>query len=88
MHHSALRTVVIDGVVLGDAVVPEGYVVFLPAPADGEFRAGSVGEEEAQQSVAFGRFQFVDAVGETIVDEQALAPGNRMGSHSAYKPWA
>lgn len=81
MHHPPLRAVVVDGVVLGDAVVPEGHVVFLPAPADGEFRAGGVGEEKAQQGVAFGRFQFVDAVGETVVDEQALVPGNRVGTH-------
>ncbi len=81
MHHPALWTVVVDGVVLGDAVVPEGHVVFLPAPADGELRARGVGEEKAQQGIAFGSLQFVDAVGEAVVDEQTLAPGDGVGAY-------
>lgn len=40
-----------------------------------------MGEEELQQRIALGRLQFVDAGGEAIADEQALAPGDRMGAH-------
>ena len=44
MHHPPLRSVVIYRVMLGNAVIPERHVIFLPAPANGELRAGCVGE--------------------------------------------
>ncbi len=70
LHHPALWAVVVDGVVLGHAVVPERHVVLLPAPADGEFRAGGAGEQQFQNGFALGVRQLVDPCGEAFVDEQ------------------
>ena len=53
MHNAAIRAVVVHGVVLGHAVVPERDVVFLPAPANGVLGAGRVSKEQFQDRLAF-----------------------------------
>ena len=65
---------------LGDAVVPKRHIAGLPAPADGEFRAGVVLEQQGQQRVAFFLAEFVDAGGEAVVDEQRFLAGFRVGA--------
>lgn len=49
VHEPALAGVVVERVVIGTAVVPEGDVVGAPAPAAGELRSGGVGETEVWQ---------------------------------------
>ena len=78
MHHPPGRAVVVHCEVLGHAVVPEGHVVGLPAPADGEFRAGGVGEQQLEDGLAFAVRELIDPGRETFIDEQRFAPADRV----------
>ena len=49
VHHAAKAVIIVDRVVLGAAIVPEGERTDLPAKAAGEFRALLMGEQIIQQ---------------------------------------
>ena len=74
VHHSALRPVIVDRVMLSHAVVPHGHVVCLPTPAQGEFRSRAVGEQQFQNGLTLGSFQFIDPRGEPSLTNNALRP--------------
>ena len=73
MHQPALGQVVRNCVVLGDAVIPEGYIIDLPLPAQNEFRAPPVRIKKREQRLALARTEFVNAGGKALVDKQRLA---------------
>src|SRR3546814_20888236 len=55
VHHPPLRQVVVDRLMLGHAVVPEGHRVFRPAPAHVEFGLLNMGEQQDRKSVVEGK---------------------------------
>lgn len=79
MYDLLLWLVIVYCVVLCYVVVLECYVVFLLVLVYGEFRLCGMGEEEFQQCIVFGWFQFVDVGGKVIVDEQVFVFGDWMG---------
>src|SRR5476651_450182 len=81
VHHSPLWPVVIDRVMLGHAVVPEGHVVLLPAPADGELWPCRMSKQQLENGFAFSRLQLIDPGGKPIADKQRLAPTHRVRAH-------
>src|SRR5579863_6410964 len=81
MHDAPLRQVVRDRVMLGDAVVPERHIVYVPSPADRELGPRSMREQERQQRIALARTKLVNTGGKTIIDEQRFASRHRMRAH-------
>ena len=75
-----LRPVVPEGVVLGRAVVPEGDRIGAPSEAAVELRRPDVFEEELEQGPALGRLHTDDLPREARVDEEPLAPGDRVAA--------
>ena len=75
---AALRVVVPQGVVLGAAVVPERHRAGLPAEAALQFRRLHQAKEHLQHCVALVLFELQDAAREDAIDEQRLAPADRM----------
>src|SRR6202022_560650 len=61
MHDASLRKVVRDGVVLGDAVIPERDVIHAPAPAQGKFGPPRMREQQGQEGIALARVELMDA---------------------------
>src|SRR3954447_14971917 len=55
LHLSDAGPVVLDGVVLGAAVVPDGEAVGRPAPADLELRDGGLPDQVVEQLALTGR---------------------------------
>ena len=80
INHAALGSSS-DRIVLGYAVVPEHDIAHLPTPTNRKLRACRARIQEVEQYPAFGRTKLVDMSGEPAVDEQPLAPGDRMGAH-------
>jgi len=68
VHQPALALIVVDGLVPGAAVVPEGDGAVRPAEAAGVLRLGGVGVEELQERLALFLAPAVDADGEVRVD--------------------
>ncbi|MNU08521.1 hypothetical protein D3C72_2546030 [compost metagenome] len=66
---------------LRHAVIPNGDVIFLPAPAHLELRLGNVSKQEVQQRVTFLRCQINNSGRETFVDEQRLPAADRVGTY-------
>src|SRR3984893_15061720 len=81
MHDSLLAMVIVDGVVLDAAIVPERDRVRTPAESAGELRTRRVAIEVIEEGCAL-RFGHVrKANGECAVDKQRLAAGLRVGSN-------
>src|SRR5260364_377705 len=76
-HDAALISVVVDGDVLGRAVVPDRDVALLPAPAHGVLRRGDVGLEQVEQLLTVGLTDADKALDEIAEQQRALA-GLRM----------
>src|SRR3954466_9274926 len=55
LHLSDAGPVVLDGVVLGAAVVPDGEAVLRPAPADLELRNGRLTDQVVEELALAGR---------------------------------
>ncbi len=72
--------IVVDRIVLGRAIVPEGDRARLPDEAAGEFRPGQVLAEEVEQRLALRLGHVLEAGGVGDVDEERLAAGLRMGA--------
>src|SRR5690606_29917836 len=53
-HYAAKRTRVVQGKVLGRAIVPKGDGAWLPTEPARKFRAMAMGEQKLQQRPAFG----------------------------------
>src|SRR5260221_14295228 len=80
MHQATLSVIVIDGVVHGAAIVPEGERARPPSEAAGEFRPRRVGVEEIEDRRALLAGHAVEASGIDRVDEQCLAAGLGMNA--------
>jgi hypothetical protein len=70
MHDAAVRHVISDGIVLGDAVVPHCQRVELPAQADVVIECIHMVAELSHQTVALARYYAPDLIGEGLVGEQ------------------
>src|SRR6266581_8910478 len=81
MHYAPMAVVVVDGIVLAAAVVPERERAGAPLEAAGEFRLHLVAEQELQQRRALFLGHAGKARGVRGVDIQRLAPGLRMRAH-------
>src|SRR5215470_10792524 len=81
MHDPALALVVVDGVVLDTAVIPERDRIRPPSEATGEFRPYRMLIEPAQQRRALLLGHVLKADREVAVDIEALASGLDMGAH-------
>src|SRR5215813_12022988 len=75
-----LRIVVPHGVVLDEAVVPEGDGALLPAEPTVELGRLHVTEEELEHGVALRPLELHDVRGEAAVHEESLAAGHGMGA--------
>src|SRR5689334_23160822 len=80
-HDAAIRAGVVDGQVLGAAVVPERDGAVRPAEAAGELRPVAVLQKILQKRAAFRLGPALEADRVGAVDEQALAAGFRMRAH-------
>src|SRR5438034_9604044 len=81
VHDPAEAVVIVDRVVLGAAIVPEGERADLPAEAAGEFRPGLLREQEAQQRRALLLGHSLEAQRVAAIDVERLPPGLGMGAH-------
>jgi len=81
MHNAPLRQIVGVGVVLGDAVIPDGDIVRLPAPAHLKFRLCNMGKQKVQQCLTLFFAQFDNPRGKAFVNKQRLFAADRMGTH-------
>lgn len=63
VHDSALRAVIITGVMLGYPVIPDHKIMLLPVPADTKLRPGTLGKQKIQQGTAFLVIQFGNLTG-------------------------
>src|ERR1700686_5665509 len=78
MHDAPLGQIVRDGVMVGDAVIPERDVIDAPMPAQREFGTRRMRKQKGQQGIALARTHLVDTGGESLVYEQGFAAGDRM----------
>ena len=74
MHVAAVASVVVDCFMPEGAVVPNGYVVLLPADAALVIGVLAVGVQERQQGGGFGFGQSFDVCGESWVHVKGFAP--------------
>src|SRR3569832_1231338 len=74
MHDAALSMIIVDRVVLGRAIVPEGERARRPAETAGEFRPHLMMEEEIAQRRALRLAHVLEANGMRDVDVKRLAP--------------
>ena len=81
MHDAAEAVVVVDRVVLGAAVVPEGERSHPPGEAAGELRFHLVLEQELQERRAFRVRHAAETRGMRHVHIQRLAAGLGVGAH-------
>ena len=81
MHHPPVAVVVVDRVVLGAAVVPEGERADFPVEAAGELRLHLVAEEVVEERRAFLLGHAAEADGVAEVDVERLASGLGMRAH-------
>ena len=70
MHQPPRAVIVVDGIVPGGAVIPEGDRALAPLEAAAEFGAGGVAVEVIQQWPAFVGGPAFEVQGEAGVDEQ------------------
>src|SRR3954453_9144835 len=78
VHDAAISMIVVDRIVLGRAVVPEGERSRRPAEAAGEFRPHLVVEEEIEQWRALRLAHALEADGVGGIDVERFTPGFRM----------
>src|SRR5256885_6737933 len=78
VHDAALSMIVVDRIVQGGAIVPEGERARRPAEAAGEFRPHLMTEKEIEQRRALRLAHPLEASGVRNVDVERLAPGFRM----------
>jgi len=81
VHAPPLWIVVVDGLVLGHAVVPNGHGTGPPAITDMEFRRFHMVEGIAQQTIARACVHAGDQPGKGLIDIEEGPPGNRMARH-------
>src|SRR5882724_691103 len=81
VHHPSMAVIVVDGVVHGTAVVPEGQRPHLPAEAAGEFRPGLVLPQEPEQRQAFALGPSLDVRCMRARSVERLATGLGMRAH-------
>src|SRR5882762_2381924 len=81
MHHPPVPVIVVQGVVLRAAVVPERERAHAPAEPAGELGTHLVPIEELQQRRALLLGQVLEAHGVADVYVERLAPGLRMGAN-------
>src|ERR1044072_1097752 len=81
MHQAALALVVVQGVVPGRAIVPEGDRALGPGEAGLELRPRRMGVEEVEQRLALPRGPSFEMGGEVAVDVERGAPGFGMTDH-------
>ena len=79
-HDAVLITIIVDGIVLCRAVVPDRDVTGLPAPPHGVFRRGDVRLEQIEQLLAVIFRQTNEALNE-IAEHQRPFAGLRMHAH-------
>src|SRR5258708_5997462 len=75
MHDAAMPVIVVDRIVLGRAIVPEGERSRRPAEAASEFRPHLVAEEEIEQRCALRLAHALEADGVGDIDVERLAAG-------------
>jgi len=75
IHDPVCGAVVVRGIMLGTAIVPESDIPFLPGMTNLEIRQLRVMVQQVQQVVAFRFRKLVDARGVVLVDKQRGAPG-------------
>src|SRR6266567_3755272 len=78
MHDAAMPVIVVDRIVLGRAIVPEGERSLRPAEAAGEFRPRLMAEEDIEQRRALRLAHALEADGVGGIDIERLAAGFRM----------
>ncbi len=72
-HHARLPAVVVDGDVLRGAVVPDGHVVLLPAPAHGVLQPRHAVLQQLEEPRRLGGREPLDALDEVAQQQRALA---------------
>src|SRR5260370_778084 len=75
MHDAAMPVIVVDRIVLGRAIVPEGERSRRPAEAASEFRPHLMADEEIGQGCAVRLAQVLEADGVRDIDIERLAAG-------------
>ena len=81
VHQALFALIVVDGVVPGGAVVPEGDRTFAPLEAAGEFRPHGMGIEIVKQRLALEGIPAFEMGGEGGVHIKRLAPTQWMRDH-------
>src|SRR5438067_5349207 len=80
VHEAALPVIVVDRIVHGAAIVPDGESVSAPAEAASEFRQRRMGVEKIEQRLALGPRHALKARRVDRVDEERLAAGLGMNA--------
>src|SRR6266704_4485456 len=80
LHDAALAGIVVDGEMLGAAIVPYRQRARRPADAAGEFGTHRMLGEEIDERQALGLAHVAEADGVAAVDVERLAAGRRMGA--------
>jgi len=80
MHDPPMAVIVVDGIVLGCPIVPEGEGSHLPTKATGEFRPDLMAEQVIQYRRALLLRHTGEAGGVRDVNVQRFAPSFGMGA--------
>ena len=81
VHDALLAMVVVESVVPGGPVVPEGNGARLPLKATGELLAGAVGIKKIQKRFGFFNRPPIKPYSKTSIDVERFSASDGMGDH-------